>query len=142
MWMLTLAGCYASDYVLCLRLGKAAENEPKPLDPAPMWERWKRLLASGWPSSSHCGHLGGDPMDGKSLRPSFLLPLPSSLCTSDFQINKLFWKKKIQLLPKSCFSFKEQFLKKKKKQSLSYNTKPSTYFTKLFSICSLPKIKI
>ena len=33
--------------VPCWWPGKAVEDRPKPWDPAPMWENWKRLLAPG-----------------------------------------------------------------------------------------------
>ena len=37
----------ASLPALCLWPGKAVEDSPKLWDPAPTWETWKRLLASG-----------------------------------------------------------------------------------------------
>lgn len=50
----------------------------------PMWETRMKLLALAlsWPSPGHCGHLGSETADGRSL----LVSLPPLNCA--FQINK------------------------------------------------------
>ena len=57
----------------CLLPGKAVEDGPKTWDPAPMWETWKRFLASDLHSSGHCTHLGSESSDGRSSSLSLLL---------------------------------------------------------------------
>ena len=50
----------------CLWPGKAVEDGPRPWDPVPMWETPKKLLDLDWLSSGRHGHLGSEPLDGRS----------------------------------------------------------------------------
>lgn len=62
-----------------------------------MWETLVKLLASDWPNSSCCSHLGIEPEDERFLvSPSFFfsLYLLFSLSYSNFQINKYLKTKK------------------------------------------------
>uniref|UniRef100_A0A5F9D1J1 Spectrin repeat containing nuclear envelope family member 4 n=1 Tax=Oryctolagus cuniculus TaxID=9986 RepID=A0A5F9D1J1_RABIT len=58
--------------------GKAVEDGPSAWAPAPMWESWKNLLALAWSSPNHCGHLGSETADGRSLSVSLSLSLSLS----------------------------------------------------------------
>ena len=84
----------------CLCPGNPVADGPRLWDPAATWETRRRFLVSDWLSSSRCGRLGSEPLQGRC---SSLSPL----CISAFIIpkKKIFKKMWIQILLKLCNTF-------------------------------------